>query len=140
MSRHTLHVDFDYDFKLISIVSSLRDYRLCWQINRTLRLDLSKKNDLEVTDVKKRQQAHFSLFSHEDEINFLQYFFIGNKASGAYFIPELKQVDYLLMIRGDAADTEKQDILQQLKNLRGMEAVFETDAETLRSKQNLIFE
>jgi len=140
LSKHTLHVDFDYDFELIAIISSLRDYRLCWQINRLLHLDLTRKSDLEVTDAKKRSYSRFPLFMHDDEINFLRYYFIGNKSAGFYLIPELKQVDYFLMLRGDAAGNMKGELLQQLKALSGVEAVFDTPISNIRSKQHLIIE
>ena len=135
-----MHVDFDFDFELVSIVSSVRDYRLCHQINRELHFDLIRKNDLEITNDKKRSQSKFSLFIYEDEINFLQYFFINNKCSGSNLIPEMRQVDYFLMIRGDAAGLVKYDIMQQLKGLDSIQALFEIDPKSLKSKKYLIFE
>lgn len=140
MSRHILHVDFDYDFELIALVSSWRDYRLCWQINRVLHMEFSRKPDLEITDPKRRIHAQFPLFSYEDEINFLQYFLIGNKSFGVYLIPEMRQVDYLMMIRGDAAGATKHHVVLALKNTAGIEMLFEMNPAALRSRQNLILE
>ncbi|HXH18296.1 MAG TPA: IPExxxVDY family protein [Chitinophagales bacterium] len=140
MSRLTLHVDYDFNFELIAIISSLRDYRLCWHINRNLRLDLSRKPDLEITNVKKRIQAYFPFYTHEDEINFLKYYFIGNKSAGTCLIPEIKEADYFLMLRGDAAGDFKIELLRQLRPLDCIEAAFEADVLRIRSKQNLIFD
>jgi len=122
------------------MISPLRNYRLCWHVNKALRLDLIRKPDLEVTDNKKRVHAHFALFTYEDEINFVQYNFIGNKSSGIFLIPELKEVDYLLLMRGDAAGRMKQEVMGILKNTSGIQALFEMNPAGLRSKQNLIFE
>ena len=105
-----------------------------------LHLELSRKPDLEITDARRRMQAQFPMFRYDDEINFLQYFFIGNKSSGAFLIPELKQADYLLMIRGDAAGLTKYDVMHTLKNTSGIETLFEMNPSELRSKQNLILE
>jgi hypothetical protein len=140
LSKYHLRVDFDFEFSLICLISSLKDYRLCWHINRLLSIQLARQNDLEVTNMKKRQVSYFNQFHFVDEINFLHYSLIGNKSSGAYLLPELKQVDYLLMLRGDAAGETTAEIVQQLKTLAGIEALFEANPAELRSKQNLILE
>lgn len=140
MSRHVLHVEFDFGFELLCLISPLRDYRLCHQINRQLNLDFVRRNDLEIINEKKRSQAQFPFFTYEDEINFLQYFFIGNKCAGFHLIPELKEVDYFLMMRGDAAGMVKADTMRCLKELSFILTLFEADPKTLKSKNNLIFE
>lgn len=140
MSKHRLNVDFDYEFSLICIISSLKDYRLCWAINRALNIQLARQDDLKVNNEKKRQEGFFNLFRYEDEINFLHYTLIANKSAGAFLLPEMKQVDYLLMLRGDAAEDAKEELIQQLKNLAGIEALFAANPAELRSKENLILE
>ena len=141
LSKHRLHVDFDYEFSLICIISSLKDYRLCWAINRALNIELAREEEeLKISNEKKRQEAYFNQFYYEDEINFLQYHLLANKSAGAFLLPEFKQVDYILMLRGDAAEEAEEDILQQLKSLAGIEALFATNPAELRSKENLILE
>lgn len=140
LSKYHLRVDFDFEFNLICLISSLKDYRLCWHLNRMLNISLTRANDLELNNEKKRQVSFFNLFNYTDEINFLHYHLISNKSSGAFLLPELKQVDYLLMLRGDAAGETAADTLQQLKSLAGIEALFEANPAELRSKQNLILE
>lgn len=140
MSKHRLYVDFDFEFTLICIISSLKDYRLCWAINRALNIQLARQDDVEISNEKKRQEAFFNLFRYEDEIDFLHYYFIANKAAGAFLLPELKRVDYLLMLRGDAAEDKKEEILRQLKKLAGIETLFAANPAELRSKENLILE
>lgn len=140
MSRYRLDVDFDFDFPLIGISSSLKDYRLCWQINRALNIELCRQKDLLVSNEKKRQEAYFNLFQFEDAIDFLRYFLIANKSAGSLFIPELKQADFFMMLRGDAAKEMTPGILEKLRSLPGIEVVFETNPANLRSRQNLILE
>ncbi len=140
MSRNTLFVEFDYDFALISIVSSFKDHRICWQINNALNIDLERRPDLEISNSKKRDLHYFTLYAFEDELNFLQYYLIGNKSDGAYLLPELKRVDYLLMMKGDAAGLMKYDVIHTLKYMNGVVTFFESEPAKLKSKQNLIFE
>ena len=143
MSTKSLYLDFefDYDFELISIVSSYRDYRLCWYLNKTLGFNLAWKEEVKVEQTKKRQAAgYFNLFSYEDELNKMQYFFVSNKSAGEFLVPELKQVDYFLELSGGNAPEEKERILTALKEVHIVEAVFPTEASALKSKQNLVFE
>jgi len=140
MQRSNLNLEFDYNFELISIVSSWRDYRLCWDFSKKLNLELSREEDIEIHNQKKRSLTYFNLFTYEDEFNFLHYFFIANKSSGSYLIPELKKIDYFLMIKGCSACLQKKDIIQEIKTLNSVQAIFETNPNSLKSKENLILE
>ncbi|MDX2003454.1 MAG: IPExxxVDY family protein [Chitinophagales bacterium] len=141
MSRKNLLLDigYDYDFELISIISSWRDYRLCWLLNKTCGIELMKLEDLKI-EYPRKQAAFFHLYHYNDELNWTQYYFIANKSGGEALIPELKQVDYFVQIAGGNASNEKDRILGFLKENRAIEAVFETKPMELKSKQNLIIE
>ena len=140
VSQLSLRVEFDYDFELICMVSSYADYRLCWILNRKFNIDLMRKPDHAVFDQKRNITSYFGLFRFDDEINFLRYFLICNKSQGALLIPELRQIDYFFMMKGDPAGLMKYDVMYQMKNLQGVEAVVEARATDLRSKNNLILE
>ena len=140
MSKNSLQLDFDYDFELISVISSIRDYRMCWLLNKSLNFDFIRQEDIEIQFSKMRRLSYFSLFLFEDEINFSQYYFINNKSSGTYLIPELKQVDYFLLLRGSDVLHEKGRIIDGLRSLQAVETFFEVNPNELKSKQNLIFE
>jgi hypothetical protein len=142
LSRKNLYldVDYDYDFELISIVSSYRDYRICWHINQELMIDLTRQEDIKIEFRSRKQSAWFNLYSYKDEINWLQYYVIANKSAGEVLVPELKEVDYFLQISGGNAANEKERVLEGLKRIHLIEAVFATDPAELKSKQNLVFE
>lgn len=84
--------------------------------------------------------AYFSLFLFEDDINFSQYYFISNKSSGTYLVPELRQVDYFLLMKGGNIMFEKDTVIDGLKRIHAVEAFFEVNPAELKSRQNLIFE
>ena len=42
--KHLLEEEYEYDFKLLGICCHEKDYRLCWAVNSTLDLNLSKSN------------------------------------------------------------------------------------------------
>ena len=142
MAKRTLQLDvaYDFDFELISIVSAERDYRLCWLLNRDFKLDFKRQEEIPIHYAKKKKYAYFNLYYFEDELNWLQYYFINNKSQGESLIPELKQVDYLLLIKGGEADSFKDEIMQGLNRMNQVQAILDTNPEHLSSKYNLIFE
>lgn len=127
-------------FELVSIVSPIRDYRLCWLLNHQLGYQLKWKEELPLITAKGKQKALFNLYAYHDELNWLQYYFINNKYLGEHLVPELKQVDHFLLIEGNQADQAKAAALHMLRQSPMVQAVFDVDANGLRSKQNLIFE
>lgn len=127
-------------FELISIVSHVRDYRICWMLNSQLNLQLEWKEEVPLLSGKGKQKSLFNRFYYNDELNWLHYHFINNKYLGDNLVPELKQVDHFLLVEGNNADQEKARIMATLKQSPMIQAVLDVDPNKLRSKQNLIFE
>jgi len=59
LGKHTLKIEYDFDFVLIGISSHEKDYRICWALNNVLGLDLTKKNSLEI---KSKNKQHLLFF------------------------------------------------------------------------------
>jgi hypothetical protein len=136
----TLDWEPECSFELISIISSVRDYRICWLLNNQLGYHLEWKEEVPLLIGKGIQKAVFNLFAYHDELNWLQYHFINNKYLGDYLVPELKEVDHFLLIDGMHAPEEKERAIQVLRASPLIQAVVAVDGNSLRSKKNLIFE
>ena len=135
MAKLTLKVSYDYDFTLLAIVASCRIYKLCWHLNKLLKLQLSKQNDIEVADKEKRQMDYFDNYLYLDENQQISYQIIANKCRDGLFIPELKKIDYLFLIKGD---TYKSPIIESLKELPIIELISETLPGQLKSAYKLL--
>ena len=85
MGKHTLNIEYDYDFKLICISSHEKDYRICWALNNILELDLTKSEPLEIKSKKQNSPSFFSLFSFENADEFMEYFVISNFSENKLF-------------------------------------------------------
>ena len=46
MKVNKLVVDFDYNFKMLGIISSAKEYKLAWSINQYLKIHLIKTEDI----------------------------------------------------------------------------------------------
>ena len=53
MKKSRLDIEYDFDFELLGIHSSARGYKLAWEINQALGIQLVKQPDL-VVGFKKR--------------------------------------------------------------------------------------
>ncbi len=158
MAKHTLEIEFDYDFVLIGISSHEKDYRLCWTVNNALNLQLTKQESLEIKGRKQTTPSFFSFFLFEKQDEFIDYAIIANlsesktveqttntlfdaldDSDNEYLIPEQKQMNYFFLIRGEIENEEVNEIIQQIKEIENVQTAVRIDVKSLRSKQNLIF-
>jgi hypothetical protein len=138
LGKHTLEIEYDYDFVLIGISSHEKDYRICWALNNKLELSLVKAEPLEIKDKKQDEHSHFSLFSFDRPDEFMEYFVIANRSEQGLLIPEQKQMDYFFVIRGEIEDDEVMEMIKKIKEINFVQTAFRIDAKSLKSKQNLI--
>ncbi len=137
MSKLVLTFDDEYDFDLIGISCHSKDYRLCWEINKNLKLDLIRKENLEIKT--KTGNGNYSLYEFNDNENHLDYFLISNKCDKGFLIPEQKSIDFLLMLKGYTDDSHTNDTLTKINNLSLVLTSFLIDPTQLKSKENLLF-
>ena len=162
MGKHTLKIEYDYDFLLIGISSHDKDYRLCWALNKMFEIDLTKTESLEIKSKKQSTPSFFSLFKYENEDEFKEYFVIANLSENKLFsskdntlfgkgvketqstengilIPEHKQMNYFFVLRGEVEDAEADEIIKKIKELDQVLTAVRIDVSELKSKTNLVF-
>lgn len=162
MGKYTLKIEYDYDFVLIGISSHEKDYRLCWALNNTLELELTKTESLEIKAKKQDNPSFFSLFQYENVDEFREYFVLANTSENrqlatkehtlfnnsthetlavdsGILIPEHRQIDYFLMIRGELEDETIDEFVSKLKAIDLILTAVRIDVSSLKSKENLLF-
>lgn len=139
MGKHTLEIEYDYNFVLIGISAHEKDYRICWALNNKLELNLVKTESLEIKEKKLDETSHYSLFVCNREEEFSEYLLIANRSEKGILIPEQKQMDYFLIIKEEEIKEEKvTEIIKKIKEITLVQTAVRIDASTLKSKQNLI--
>ena len=111
MKKSKLVIEYEYDFELMGIISTAKGYKLAWELNQALGIQLVKQPDL-VVGFKNSEEKTFSFYAHQTQLNRLKLF--KNKPaeqeSGKYFlIPEFPHYDFIIL-----ADMEEQYAQQQL--------------------------
>ena len=140
MKKRKLVIDYDFDFELLGLLSSARGYKLAWEINQVLGIQLIKQPDL-VVGFKNTEEKGFSFYSYETQLNRLKLF--KNKPvdtdSGKYFlIPEFHHFDFIILIQMDDL-AQRDTFLEQLKQISSIELSASIPLEGLKSKSNFIF-
>jgi len=126
----------EFDFGLLAISTHIKDYRICWEINNFIGLDLQRSDDLELKTSS--GIASFSFFSYYNEDTNISVYLLGNRSTGGLLIPEKKQADFFLIIK-DATEDYHNEKLIELKKLPNVLAVYSLNPLELKSKNNLLF-
>jgi hypothetical protein len=135
MSKKVVQVlDFvkEYDFLLLGIYCAYRDYKLCFELNKVLELSFEKKEDFEMQLEKKGSSGQFPVFFAENSDE-EEYFVIGNKGSNGLLIPELKQVDYFVLVRNNTRYTTTDSLIENIKPIKIISSVVKYNPEELKS-------
>lgn len=140
MKKKRLEIDYSYDFDLLGIISATKGYRLAWEINLTLDLQLLRQEDLAVTD-KKNNSAGFGHFVHTSA-SLVVRLFRNKPAEGdmqnSRLVPEFPHYDYIVLVQSD--DHTKSNRLQELlRTIPSIELVAFIPLAALKSKDNFIF-
>lgn len=136
---------FDYDkLMLIGIITDLEGYRLAWLMNESFNWDLELmgeiylkgnlvvllKNNSE-SDFNPKLKAKFSLFRYNDEDVKYEVDLIENKVNRGWYIPKLKQFDYLLGLEGES-DYLPRQILKRIEEFPQVQTALEITSEEIK--------
>ncbi len=131
----------DYDFTLLSIVSSVRSHKLVWEINERLEIRLKKYEDI-LFDFKDGSGMSISNYLFETEHTTVELF--ENRAvevkgiNKPYLLPELKEYDYFFKFGGNSDLFVLDDLLEDMKSVSSIQYVTEQEVGELTSRDNLI--
>jgi len=135
-----LNIDQFEEFYLWGILSSYAGHRLCWEMNRHLDINLSRQEDIVLVRRPEAEDAYFNYYSYTDEENFLLTELVRNKCNGEYYMKELKNFDFLLMVKGELDFFESEPFAASLKQLDALRSVMSIDLNKIKNYEHLILE
>lgn len=139
MNKLTLKYELPIDFNLVAISCPLKDYRLCYYINKVTALDLYKIEDHELW-LENQPTTYFGKYTYEDSNNDTSYFLLNNKGiEGGILIPEMKITDFFLLVKNAIDDELLQWQISQINDLKDVVVASEIDPHKLKSRENLVF-
>lgn len=139
MAKYTLSIENDFNFDIFGLCSHEGDYRLCWSINEQMGLCLEKSLEPYMVSGKKGEViSSHSFYEWHDEEECVNYYFIKNKNEGKFLIPEKAQIDFFLVII-ESGVIDKDEFLNELKNISCVLTAFNFDPDTLKSANRFLF-
>ncbi|TWR28309.1 IPExxxVDY family protein [Mucilaginibacter achroorhodeus] len=139
MNRKILKFEIDLDFVLIAITTSLKDYRICYYINKCLNFNFTRVDDLKLDSGNYGNEMLFSFYNYSWENTETDFYFIGNKGTEGYLVPEMREADYFLMIKNYIDDEDLENIISCLNKIPEIVAAVKIDPKKIKSRENLLF-
>ena len=142
MSRNKLIVNYDFDFNLYGLISSMKEYRLAWLLNKQLGIHLIKKKDI-VQEYLNQDRFLVSNFVHKTENSEIR--LLKNRSENknseslVYLLPELHKFDFFIMKFGALDGKEDSEFLTRTKEIDGIQYITSFDITKIKSRENLIF-
>lgn len=124
----------DHDFLIAGIVTGLRDYKLCFELNRTLELNLERLEDKTMSAGRPGAATHHSYFEHSGtDGDYIILIHNRDRGNTGFFIPEMKNVDYFTIISNPSPDFDFRQFLTRIKNIPHVSGVYEIKGENIKS-------
>lgn len=142
MAKNKLFAEDYFDFDLIGLVCTAKEYKLVWHVNEILSIELKKRDDL-VLEFQNNIKVSISNFVYKTEHKRIE--LIKNRLvtrSGASFqhlLDELKQFDFLIKIKDETGETDVKTVLSLLKSVTVIEYAANLEPALVKSRDNLIF-
>ena len=153
MAKYTLSAEVHFDeIVLIGISCHQKIYKLCWAINKALGFSLIKAEDY--TFQKGNKQNLFLRYEFVQSKTDLCYSLIENRGvehfaekglsekpsakKSLLLFPEIKNIDYLMIIQGNMPESDIKALIHELKNVNFILAAFGIQLEEYKSKTNFI--
>ncbi len=150
---HSFDFEYEHDYILIGIHTTLNDYRIAYLLNKELELFLKRsEEDLDFP----LKNCSFPFYLYEDAASFISWSLISNKfisvdsiqaynnlfdeeTKTRFLIPEKKKVDFFIKISGYIKEEDLEQILLNIKNTEKIITSYIIDPYTIKSRDNLIF-
>jgi hypothetical protein len=163
-----MELEMEFDFTIIGIKTILEDYLLAFYLNKELGTYFERcENDIDVIEEEVEKEEELNFFSHfifnnieeMEEWHLIsnryyteiplsiereesQDLFSLNKQTiqvTKYFIPEKKEVEYLLRIDSIEDKSRLNELINKIRSIQAITTAYLIEYNTLRSKRNLIF-
>lgn len=139
MNKLVLKYELDLDFVLIALTVPLKDYRLCFNINKQLNLEFYRIEELCLQLNPKSPASYFSMYHHGSEETDADFYLLSNKGTEGFLVPEMRTADYFIIIKNFIDEEDLEHFIAGLNKIPEVQVAVEVNPGRLKSKENLIF-
>jgi hypothetical protein len=127
-------------FTLVGISCHIRDYRISFLLNQSLEFVLSKQDDLHIPAQGNIPEGDFSFYLYRDEDLRNAYYLLANRTTENVLVPELKQMDFLLLVEGEFRKNRKDALLKAIRAIPNVLMANEVKFTDIKNYENLLTE
>lgn len=135
-----IRVDYNRYFTLIGLISSAKEYKLAWYLNRKLGINLVKSEDLVINFATQPAIIVSNFIFTTTHCTFR---LIKNLSDAEreplFLLPEKKDIDFFLMINDESDTFEVSDLIHPLSEIPLIESYQIINFDKLTNQENLIF-
>lgn len=135
--KHQLKVEYENDCLLYGLVCQEQVHRLCWFLNRKLKIDLAFYGEHQA--VNKKSTTHHAHYKYLNEGNLSLWRLVENRDEGQAMLPEYKNLDYFLIVE-EHDHVDEIALLRELKEIPILLGCYYIEQARIKSLENLIFE
>lgn len=130
MAKHKLDLRPEPEVVVIGISSHVNDYRLCWSLNKSLELELTRRaEDVEGID---GAAASFAAYDHVFEDDGTLVSLLCNRSEGVLLLKEQREADFFLVL-DENGPLRPDETLDRIRNAEFVLAAYTLDLKRLRS-------
>ena len=136
--KQVLKSSIDSDVSLIGITCQLKSYRLSFSINKALRFQFRRIDDLEVPGFNGSDMLGypFLVYDHPDLKNL--FCLVSNYHPQKKLITSMRQVDYFLVARNPLDRYTKGSLMEKLRKISQVVAVYEINPNSNKDMDQLL--
>ena len=139
MAEKKIRTEMEFNYRLIGVASSLKEYKFCYHLNQLLNVDFIKLNDLVFQSTDRTRPIQFGVFKAGDEEEKNQFFVFNNKNLGEVLLLEAVNFDFIIQIKGECNEKERTAILDGIKAFPEILICAEIPLKKIKSKERLVY-
>ena len=137
--KYRLSFALSYDYNIIGIASQLRDYKLCFFINNSLRIKLHRIEDIPVNTSGTDEFLSFPFFRYFDALHKINWYLIANHNHQQQFLlTDFKKLDYFLINDGIPPFLKQENFISAIKSISNVQLLISIDPEKSKSLNYLL--
>jgi hypothetical protein len=141
MSKKILKLSYENnrDFSVAGIVSGYKDFKVCFELNHALDLNLKRFDDVSLAAGRPGSSTLHSYFAFSGKDG-EDYHVISNKdkASTGFCIPELKEIDYFVVVSGAGSTFPFEQFVNRIRKIEIISGAYVIDHTSLKSVDSFL--
>ena len=140
IKKNKLEIEYSYNFELLGVRTSLKGYKLAWELNKILNTKLVKQQDL-VVYFKRGVIGAYDHYIYRTPLNDLSLFRnrpLDPENAVPALVPEFPHFDFIIMTQGEEKLAGNR-LQEYLRAIPSVELVTLIPLTSLKSKDTFIF-